>query len=109
VAGTSTLNFTLTVTQAGLVLSGPATITYRQAATIQATPTGATTVVFYANKNGYLGVCAWFLTGQWSRVHLNPRYKVLTRCTRLIQSLEYLVNQTQLVFVLRLEPVHVNS
>ena len=50
VAGTSTLNFTLTVTQAGLVLSGPATITYRQAATIQATPTGATTVVFYANK-----------------------------------------------------------
>ena len=48
-AGTATITFTLTVTQAGVVLTGPATISYRQAATIQATPNGPTTLVFFAN------------------------------------------------------------
>ncbi len=49
IAGTATLTFNLTVTQAGVVLTGPATISYRQAATIQATPNGATTLAFFAN------------------------------------------------------------
>ena len=70
IAGTSTQSFTLAVTQAGVVISAPASVVFRQSVSIQATPNGSGTIIFYANgkrlptcqrltTSGSMITCTW--------------------------------------------------